>query len=216
MKCFQTAGQKPSPSKALLIMKLTTLMMLFFTVNVAANGFGQDRISMRVKKTEISGVLRSIEQQTNYRFLYNYDLEDIHDKVSLNVKDAGINDVMNLLLGSTNLLYQLMNDNLIVIKEDPNAPVDVVVRGKVTGEGGIALVGASVQVKGTTTGTSTDKDGNFSITAADANVTLVVSSVGYETQEIALGGRTDVTVALVVSVRVQDAVVVIGYGTARR
>ena len=141
MKCFQTAGQKPSPSKALLIMKLTTLMMLFFTVNVAANGFGQDKISMRVKKTEISGVLRSIEQQTNYRFLYNYDLEDIHDKVSLNVKDAGISDVMNLLLGSTNLLYQLMNDNLIVIKEDPNVPVDVVIKGKVTGEGGNSTAG---------------------------------------------------------------------------
>ena len=122
-------------------MKLTMLMMLFFTLNVAANGFGQDKISMRVKKTEISGVLRSIEQQTNYRFLYNNDLEDIHEKVSLNVKEAGISDVMNLLLGKTNLLYQLMNDNLIVIKEDPNAPVEVVVRGKVTGEGGTPLAG---------------------------------------------------------------------------
>ncbi len=216
MKCFQTAGQKPSLSKALLIMKLTTLMMLFFTMNVAANGFGQDRISMRVKKTEISGVLRSIEQQTNYRFLYNYDLEDIHDKVSLNVKDAGIKDVMNLLLGSTNLLYQLMNDNLIVIKEDPNAPVDVVIRGKVTGEGGAPLLGASVQIKGTNIGTSTNVDGNFSITAPDANVTLVISSVGYDIQEVALGGRTEVDVSMKLATKVMDQVVVIGYGTASK
>ena len=216
MKCFQTAGQKPSPSKALLIMKLTTLMMLFFTVNVAANGFGQDKISMRVKKTEISGVLRSIEQQTNYRFLYNYDLEDIHDKVSLNVKDAGISDVMNLLLGSTNLLYQLMNDNLIVIKEDPNVPVDVVIKGKVTGEGGTPLLGASVQIKGTNIGTSTNIDGNFSITAANANVTLVISSVGYDIQEIPLGGRTEVDISMKLATKVMDQVVVIGYGTASK
>jgi len=216
MKCFQTAGQKPSPSKALLIMKLTTLMMLFFTLNVAANGFGQDKISMRVKKTEISGVLRSIEQQTNYRFLYNYDLEDIHDKVSLNVKDAGISDVMNLLLGSTNLLYQLMNDNLIVIKEDPNVPVDVVIKGKVTGEGGTPLLGASVQIKGTNIGTSTNIDGNFSITAANANVTLVISSVGYDIQEIPLGGRTEVDISMKLATKVMDQVVVIGYGTASK
>ena len=216
MKCFQTVAQQPSQSKALLIMKMTTLMMLFFTVNVAANGFGQDRISMRVKKTEISGVLRSIELQTNYRFLYNYDLEDIHDKVSLNVKDAGIGDVMALLLGRTNLLYQLMNDNLIVIKEDPNAPVEVVIRGKVTGEGNAPLAGASVQIKGTNTGTSTNAEGNFSITAADANVTLVISSVGYDAQEVALAGRTDVSVSLTLSTKVMDQVVVIGYGTASK
>ena len=216
MKCFQTAAQKPSQSKVLLVMKLTMLMLLFFTLNVAANGFGQDKISMRVKKTEISGVLRSIEQQTNYRFLYNNDLEDIHEKVSFNVKDAGIGDVMNLLLGKTNLLYQLMNDNLIVIKEDPNAPVEVVVRGKVTGEGGTPLLGASVQVKGTTTGTSTNVEGNFSLTVADANATLVISSVGYDVQEVALAGRTEVTVSLSLSTKVMDQVVVIGYGTASK
>ena len=125
MKCFLTVLKKPLQSKVLLVMKLTVLLLLFFTLNVSANGFGQDKISLRVKKAEISGILRSIEQQTNYRFLYNNNLEDIREKVSLNVKEAGISDVMNLLLERTNLLYQVMNDNLIVIKEDPNAPVEV-------------------------------------------------------------------------------------------
>lgn len=216
MKCFQTAVEKPLQSKVLLVMKLTVLMMLFFTFNVSANGFGQNRINLRVKKAEISGILRSIEQQTNYRFLYNNELEDIHEKVSLNVKDASISDVMSLLLEKTKLLYQLMNDNLIVIKEDPNAPVDVTVRGKVTGEGGAPLAGASVQVKGSTTGTSTNNEGNFSLTVPDANVTLVISSVGYDVQEIALGGRTEVNVALSLSTKVMDQVVVIGYGTASK
>src|ERR1700741_3692211 len=118
MKCFQTAAERPLQSKILRVMKLTVLTMLFFTLNVSANGFGQDRISLRVKKAEISGILRSIEQQTNYRFLYNNDLDDIHEKVSLNVKDAGIGDVLKLLLERTKLLYQLMNDNLIVRKEN--------------------------------------------------------------------------------------------------
>jgi len=79
MKCFLTVFQKPLQSKVLLAMKLTTLLTFFFTLNVAANGFGQNRISLKVKKTEISGVLRFIEKQTNYRFLYNDKLEDIRE-----------------------------------------------------------------------------------------------------------------------------------------
>jgi TonB-linked SusC/RagA family outer membrane protein len=216
MKCFLTVGQKPLLSKWLLVMKLTAVLTLFFTLNVAANGFGQDKINLRVKNTAIEGVLRTIEKQTNYRFLYNNNLQDIRERVSLNVKDASIAEVLKRVLENTRLSYQEMDNNLIVIKEDPNAPVAVTVRGTVTGEGGMALAGASVQEKGTTTGTTTNNDGNFSLNVSDANVTLVVSSVGYEQQEIALGGRTEVTVSLVTSTKVIDQVVVIGYGTARK
>ena len=80
----------------------------------------------------------------------------------------------------------------------------------------LPLAGASVQVKGTTTGTTTNNEGNFSLTAPDANVTLVISSVGYDEQEIALAGRTDINVALATSTKVMDQVVVIGYGTASK
>jgi TonB-linked SusC/RagA family outer membrane protein len=219
MKCFLTVTKNPLQSKVLLIMKFTALLLLTFTLNVSANGFGQDKISLKMKKTEISGVLHIIEKQTNYRFLYNDNLEDIREKVTINVKEASLDEVLNLLLEKTSLLYQKMENNLVVIKEDPGAAIripDVVIRGKVTGEGGLALAGASVQVKGTTTGTSTDNEGNFSITAADANVTLVVSSVGYDAQEVALGGRTEISVTLVTSTKLMDQVVVIGYGTASK
>ena len=200
-------------------MKLTAVFLLSFVLNVAANGFSQDKISLRLKNTEISGVLRTIEKQTSYRFLYNDNLEDIREKVSIRVKEATIDEVMQILLEKTSLLYQKMDNNLVVIKEAP-APVnrvpDVVIRGKVIGEGGLPLAGASVQLKGSTTGTSTDNDGNFTLTVPDANVTLVISSVGYDTQEISLGGRTEVTVTLVTSTKLMDQVVVIGYGTASK
>ena len=219
MKCFLTVSKIPLPSKALLFMNLTAVLMLSLTLNVAANGFGQDRISLRLKKTEIGGILRTIEKQTNYRFLYNDNLEEIREKVTINVKEASLGEVLGLLLDNTRLQYQLMNDNLVVIKEDPDASTrlpDVVITGKVTGEGGAPLSGASVVIKGTNTGTSTNNEGNFSITAPDANVTLVISSVGYDAQEIALGGRTEISVALVTSTKVMDQVVVIGYGTASK
>jgi TonB-linked SusC/RagA family outer membrane protein len=219
MKCFPTVLRKPFQSKVLLIMKLTSLFILLFALNVSANGFGQDRISLRLKKTELGGVLRSIEKQTNYRFLYNNNLEDIREKVSINVKEAGLSDVLSLLLDKTRLLYQVMDNNLIIIKEDPNAPVrvpDVAVHGKVTGEGGAALSGVSVQLKGSTTGTTTNIEGSFTLTLPDANGTLVFSSVGYDNKEVTLGGRTDITVSLTTSTKTIDEVVVIGYGTANK
>ena len=198
-------------------MKLTALLTLFFTLNVSANGFGQERINLRVKKTEIGGVLRSIESQTNYRFLYNNELQDIREKISLTVNNAPLAEVLSLVFFKTKLYYQVMDNNLIVIKEDAAVPpVDVTVRGKVTGEGGVALAGVSVIVKGTSIGTTTNNEGNFSLTVPNADVTLIISSVGYDDQEVALGGKTDVTVSLVTSTKLIDQVVVIGYGTANK
>ncbi|MEO5564142.1 MAG: carboxypeptidase-like regulatory domain-containing protein, partial [Chitinophagaceae bacterium] len=167
-------------------MKLTASFLLFFTLNVSAHGYGQDKISLRLKRTEISDVLRTIEKQTNYRFLYNNDLTDIREKISINVKDAELSDVLAVVLKRTRLLYQVMNDNLIVIKEDMNIPPDVQIQGRVVSDAGAPLTGASVLVKGTTIGTTTNADGQFSLNAPDANVTLVISSIGFDSQEIAL------------------------------
>ncbi|MFN4313838.1 MAG: SusC/RagA family TonB-linked outer membrane protein [Chitinophagaceae bacterium] len=218
MKSFLTAVFRPLSTKVLLAMRLTALLTVVFALNVSANGFGQDKINLKAKKTEISGVLRAIEKQTNYRFLYNNNLPDIREKISIDVKNAELTEVLDVILQKTSLLYQAMGNNLIVIKENPSAieRVDVVVRGVVTGEGGLPLAGASVVVKGTTIGTTTNNDGAFSFSVPDANVTLVVSSIGYDEMEVALGGRVNITVQLNVSTKVMDQVVVIGYGTASK
>src|SRR5947207_723621 len=108
MKCFFTVEKKPLLRKGLIIMKLTTFLILLFTLNVSAKGFGQEKISLRVKKAEIAEVLNFIEKQTNYRFLYNNDLSAIREKVSLDVKDADLTLVLDLLLQNTRLLYQQM------------------------------------------------------------------------------------------------------------
>ncbi len=219
MKSFLTVVKKPLQSKVLLAMKLTVLFILFLTLTASATGFGQDKISIRVKNTEIAGVLSSIEKQTNYRFLYNNDLKDIREKITLNVKDAPLEEVLDIMLKKTRLLYEVMNSNLIVIKEDPAAPAkvpDVVVHGKITGEGGVPLAGVSILVKGSSAGTTTDNSGNFTLTVPDANVTLLITSVGYDMKEVALGGKTDITIALVASTKVMEQVIVVGYGSQRK
>ncbi len=110
----------------------------------------------------------------------------------------------------------MVNSNLIaIISANEEYDADRIT-GKVTGVGGDPLAGASVQVKGTTTGTTTNNDGNFILTVPDANITLVISLVGYEQQEITLAGRTEINVSLTVSTKAIEAVVVIGYGSANK
>ena len=82
MKSFQTAEKNPFFLKLLMIMKLTVVLVMLFTLQASADGFGQQKISLNLKRTEIASVLVSIEKQTNYRFLYNNDLAEMKQKIS--------------------------------------------------------------------------------------------------------------------------------------
>lgn len=206
----------PKTKKVFLAMKLTMLFLLFFIVNVHASGFGQQRIDLKAKKTVLAEVLHSIEQKTTYRFLYNNNLEQLQSKVSINARSATIDEVLPVLLFYTNLTFQKMDNNLIVLKEDPLGKKDITVTGKVTDSSGAPLSGVSVQVKGTTIGTTTNAEGAFTLSIPDPNSTLVFSIVGYDEQEYPLNGSTSVTVSMKAAQQVMDQVVVIGYGTATR
>ena len=216
METPQRRIKNPLKLKFLLIMKLTLALMLLFTLNLSASSFGQDRVTLRAKKVPIAEVLASIEQQTSYRFLYNDDLAALKNKITINAKEAGISDVLDQLLLGTPLTYTNMPDRLIVIKEDPAGKKEVTVTGTVFDDKGAPLPGASVQIKGTAIGTTTDAEGKFSLTVPNANATLEISSVGYETLEYPLNGSTNVNIALKTSQQVMEQVVVIGYGTATK
>ncbi|MET0638269.1 MAG: TonB-dependent receptor [Chitinophagaceae bacterium] len=215
MRSFLTVTKKkPLPPGKLLITKLVTLFFIFLTLNASATGSGDQTINLSVEKTEISGVLRSIEKQTTYRFLYNDQLEDMRDKVSVIVVNAKLTDVLNLVLHNTRLSYQEMENNLIVIKEKMKAPA-ITITGTIT-DGTLPLSGVSVVVKGTSIGTTTAADGTFSINVPDSSAVLVISSVGYEGKEVKVGSQTNITISLTSSATTMDQVVVVGYGTSSR
>lgn len=195
-------------------MKLTTICMLAFVLSVSAKGLGQKKISIQAKNTDISAILSNIEQNSPYRFLYNTNLPAIRQKASLDVRDAELKDVLGLLFKNTGLGFQLMENNLVVIKEGAFAPDEVVIKGKVVNETGAPLAGVSVQVKGAERGTTTDAEGNFTIRVNDEKAALIFSYVGYEAQEVT--ATADMTVKLQPSSMQLDQVVVVGYGTQRK
>ena len=202
--------------KTLLIMKLAMIILLFTAFQVTANPLSGQSISLSMKNTEIKKVLKSIERDGDFRFLFNSDLKDLKKKVDFNASNLNVVEAMNTLFAGTSLTYKVLENNLVVIlSSNPEDNKAIRITGKVTGENGQALAGASVQEKGTNNGTSTDNSGNFSLTV-DENATLVVSNIGYDLQEVKVAGRSVVNVQLVLSIKKADEVVVIGYGSASK
>ncbi|MCC7380152.1 MAG: SusC/RagA family TonB-linked outer membrane protein, partial [Chitinophagaceae bacterium] len=202
--------------KVLTVMKLTVLLLALSVCQVMAKAKAQEKITLNLNKASISQVLSAIEKQGYYRFVYNSSLIDLKQKTSIDARDASIDDVLKNLFTRTILSYNRLDDNLIVIRENNLLKQDITVTGKVSDSKGNPLAGASVTVKGTSRGVTTDASGNFSITVPERSV-LVISSVGYTAQEITINDQKNIDVYLESSSAQQlNEVVVIGYGTAKK
>ncbi|GAO42773.1 TonB-dependent receptor [Flavihumibacter petaseus] len=184
-------------------------------MQVSAGVYSQTRISLKLEGVNIKKALSSIEKKSSYRFLYNQALLSDNAKVEVNAVDEEVVNILDHILHNTTLSYEVLDNYLVVIKLRGAVVDQTRVTGKVTGPNGEPLPGASVKIKGSTVGTSADASGSFALTVPD-NAVLVISSVGYDEVEVAVNGRTSIDVQLKPSTKVQDEVVVIGYGTASK
>lgn len=200
----------------LRIMKCTIAILLLACLQVSANGFSQSRITVNLNSVEMKKALSLIERKSDFRFLYNQKLLSDLKRVEINAVNEEVTSVLDRLFENTPLSYQVLANNLVVLKPKNTFVADIRVTGKVTSPTGEGIPGVSVSVKGSAVGTSTDAAGNFTLTAPEG-ATLVFSSVGFETQEVPINNRTTIDVSMKESTgRSMDEVVVIGYGTASK
>jgi TonB-linked SusC/RagA family outer membrane protein len=215
-KMLTIGGWSPhAVKKALLIMKLTFLLMFVAVLQVSARVSGQGRVSLSLKQVEISKALNSIEKQGDFRFLYNSRLNTIRKKISIDIKDKDINEALTTLFNGTDLRFKILENNLIVVLSNSLAAQDIKITGKITSDNGEALGGVSVTLKGTSVGTTSDNNGNFTLVVPEKG-TLVISDIGFETQEVAVNSQSLVNVKLTTARKFMDEVVVIGYGQATK
>ncbi|MDF2186843.1 TonB-dependent receptor [Paraflavitalea sp. CAU 1676] len=196
-------------------MKMTLFLIVLSVCHVQANVYGQGNITLNLQQTSIDKVLNRIEKTAEFRFLYNYDLKALKQKVTVDVKKASIRETLDKILSNTDLTYKLLDNNLIAIVSRTNERQDIRVTGKVTGPNNEPLFGVSVQVKGTAAGTSTNNAGEYSITA-DEKATLKFTYIGYLDKEVAVNAQNVVNVELAPSDQPLDQVVVVGYGSQRK
>ncbi len=197
-------------------MKLAIPFLFVFCLQLSARASGQEKLTFQLKNDEISKAFMVIEEKTDYHFVYNNGLLPLSKKVTASFTDASLEEVMLKLLKGTGLVHQVTETNLVIIFEDKKAvSAYAIITGKVTDENGVPLSGASVQVKGSSSGTTTNSSGEFTLNAP-ANSVLVISYIGFETQEINIGEQSSVTVSMKAASRSSEEVIVVGYGTARK
>jgi TonB-dependent starch-binding outer membrane protein SusC len=202
--------------KILLVMKLIVILLTVSVLQAKAFNANSQSITVNVKQTEIRKILNDIERQSDFRFLYNYDLTGLRKKIDIAAYNVSLKDVLDKILDGNGLNYKVLNNNLVVIlskNEEENREIRIT--GKITGYNDEPLAGVTVQEKGTNNGTTTDNSGSYSLTVAN-NAVLVISYIGYESQEISVGGQSIINVKLVAAIKQMDQVVVVGYGTQRK
>ena len=200
--------------KIIIIMKLSFLFIFFVLVQLSATSYSQ-YINLDVSNMEIRQVIKTIEQQSDYRFFYTDGLNDLSRKVNLKLTGQSIDQVLTELFNDTQLNYRLV-DNKLIMLAPKSVLQQITITGTVTDDIGESIPGVNVTVKGTLTGVITGADGRFSINVPSADAVLVFSFVGYATQEFAVGDQRAINVTLIEDTRELEEVVVIGYGTIKK
>jgi len=218
--CFEWEHRIPILKKLLIIMKLTFFLIAISAFSVLANKSYSQTVSLNMEKVTIKEVLSKIEDKSGCNFMYSEKFVDVTKTVSINVENQKIEDVLNSLFAGSDIRFE-RKDRLIILTNEANNSVSVSqqqksVSGKVTDSSGATLPGVSVIVKGTTNGTITDAEGNYTLSKVSENSTLQFSFVGMKTQELAVGSQTTVNVVLAEETIGIEEVVAVGYGVQKK
>ena len=201
------------------VMKLTaSFLLLCSCFAFAGHANSQNaKVSLNKTKVQLQEILNEIEEQTDYLFISNRDV-NLKQKVSVSAKDESVQEVLSEVLKNTGLTFKVEGVNIIlssstgfnIIQQDKKT-----ISGRVVDRNGEPVIGVNVVEKGTTNGTITDMDGKFTFNVSP-NATLMLSYIGYKAQEIAVNNRTQYNVVLDEDTETLDEVVVVGYGTMKK
>src|SRR5215831_3440826 len=211
-------------TKTLLIMKLTVLFLALGLFSANATGLSQT-VTFSGKNVKLTKVFNAIESQTGYSFFANKDLLKNVKPVSVSVKDMPLMNFLDIVLTDQPIDYEI-NNKTIFIKEkrfhiaadnpgQPPVPSLLELTGTVLSSDGTPLQGATITIKGTKTTTTTDGNWRFLVNA-DANAVLIISFIGYKTEEVKIEGRSSINVVLQKVVGEIEQVVVTALGIAKK
>lgn len=213
--------------RSMRIMKVT-LILCFLAIQLSAASVYSQYVSLNLsmKNTTVGAVINSIKSQTGYEFSYDADLLDkVIGTVSVDMKNEQIETILNKIFGGTDINFRVLN-NRIFLKEEPGKLKNLsvvnqqhsqkTVKGTVVDAANIPVIGANVFVKGTTHGTITDMDGNFTLTNVAENSTLVISYIGFLEKNVEVGNKTSFDIVLLEDSKKLEEVVIVGYGTQKK
>lgn len=205
-------------------MRITPFLLAGFLMQAnAENVYSQSAaISIEMNNATVEEVLNEIEMNSGYHFLYNNQLIDVDRKVSVKADADNIESVLHDLFNGTNVTYKIVNKQIVLGPKSDNGNINSesvkqarIIKGCVVDKDGVPVIGANLRIKGTTTGTITDVDGNFSL-EAKSNDVIVVSYIGYSDFILKVTDKSSYSITLKEDSKALDEVVVVGYGTMKK
>lgn len=195
------------------IMSIVMLLFLSITFGTA------QKITLHFEKTKLKEVLSKIEKDTGYTFSYSSQVIDTNQTVSINLESIELSEALFKLFSPIDIGYSITKNNKILLKNKLDKVYDrkktLTIRGKVMDSNEVAIIGASILVKGTAIGETTKLDGSFTIANVPVNGTIQVSYIGYKTLEISTNSDLS-RIILREDSQMLDEVVVVGYGKQRK
>ncbi len=194
-------------------MKLIVSLILLSLFQLSAmESYAQNaKINLSLKNVSLNEAINLIEDQTDFVFFYNNAEIDLTRKVNADISNGNIKEFLNEVLGNYN--YQIENKKIVLTPKETQQLKKI--NGTITDASGVPIIGANVVVKGSTTGTVTDIDGNFSLEVSQGS-SLEISYIGYLKKEIIVNDKNSYLVQLTEDSKALDEVVVVGYGTEKK
>lgn len=222
-KARHSIAQTEFTRKLLLQMRIITLLIFLGFLEVHASTSAQN-LTINQHNTSLEKVFTEVKKQTGYLFLYNQQWIKLSRTVDINVKNAPLNEVLDICFANQPLTYSIVEKTIVVqLKKkafvDPvlaPAPVAINISGTVKDGKGEALPGVSVMVKGTSLGIQTDIEGRFRLTVDNSDAVLVFKFIGFKTKEVKVGNQQVLNVTLDEATSELSEVVVSGYSVKSR
>ncbi|OQP67606.1 SusC/RagA family TonB-linked outer membrane protein [Niastella populi] len=232
--CPDAKGSKTNPrplnrtaTKIMRIMKLTVLLLTVAFLQVNANGYSQT-ITYSGKNVPLEKIFTVIKEQAGFGFIYFDEQLEGAKKVTINVKNATVENVLAICMKDQPYDYTIKAKTIFIINRQKKETADIKVSaeqqkgkrinisGRVTGEQGEPVAGATITVKGTDVATSTNDKGVFYLNDVDEDAVLVVTYISYQVQEVALRGRSNLDVKLKIGGNDLDEAMVVAYNTTSK
>jgi TonB-linked SusC/RagA family outer membrane protein len=213
-------------TKMRFIMRISAFFLIVFSMQASGASYSQE-ITFSGNKIKIEKLLRIIEKQTGYEYVFNSSVSDKVELGQLNFKNTPLRDVLDKCLGRLSLSYSISGKVISIMPVQPTpapagkitatrGPADITVHGKITNAMGQPLAGVSVMIKGTGKGTVTNEQGEFGLRLPSGVTALEVSFVGYTTQTVNVSDKTELNIVLSALAGNLNDVVVVGYGTEKK
>lgn len=211
--CRLILNKTPLPMKLSVLFLICSLSMTY-----AAESYAQKTmISLEVRNETVGTVLEKLKKESGFDFFFNNKHVDLKRIVSVSANNNNIFKILDQIFAGTNVKYSVLEKKIILsteivqgIQQEQNK-----VTGIVKDNAGIPIVGATIMEKGSTNGTVSDLDGNFSL-QMNSQGTILISYIGYITQEIKVNKNDKLIITLEEDTETLDEVVVVGYGAIQK